>query len=171
MPGYSRLHLAELFLGHDVLFLEARHFAGIDAHERLEVQDVLEIAHGDIEQVADAARQALEEPHVRAGRSQLDVAQALAANLAERHFHAALVADHAAVLHALVFAAQALPVGYGPENLGAEQAVALRLEGAVVDGFRLGDFAVRPRPDFFRTRQTDANRIEIRDLAGTVIRA
>ena len=146
-------------------------FARIDADERLEVKNVLEIAHGDIEQVADAAGQALEEPHVRAGRSQLDVAQTLAANLAERDFHAALIADDSAVLHPLVFAAQALPVGDGAENLGAEQAVALRLEGAVVDGFRLGYFAVRPGPDFFRTRQADANGIEIRNLAGTIIRA
>ena len=139
--------------------------------ERLEVEDVLEIAHGDVEQVADAARQALEEPHVRAGRSQLDVAQALAAHLAERDFDAALVADHAAVLHALVFSAQAFPVRDRAENLRAEKAVALGLEGAVVDGLRLGHFTVRPRPDLFRARQADANGIEIRNLAGTVIRA
>ena len=139
--------------------------------EGLEVKNVLEIAHGDVQQVADAAGQALEEPHVRAGRSQLDVAEALAADLAERDFHAALVADDAAVLHALVLAAQAFPVGDRAENLGAEQAVALRLEGAVVDGFRLGDFAMRPGPDFFRTRQADANGIEIRNLTGAIIRA
>ena len=171
LPGIFLLEFAVLFFGQHLVFLELRHFARIDADECLEVQNALEIAHGDIEQVADAARQALEEPHVRAGRSQLDVAEALAADLAERHFDAALVADHAAVLHALVLAAEALPVGDGTENLGAEQAVAFRLEGAVVDGLRLGYFAVRPGPDFFRARQADANGIEIRDLTGTVIRA
>jgi hypothetical protein len=76
------------------------------------------------------------------------VAQALAADFGERDFHAALVADHAAVLHALVLAAEALPVGYRAKDAGAEQAVALRLEGAVVDGLGLGDFAMRPAPDF-----------------------
>src|SRR5205823_1671990 len=34
-------------------------------------------------------------------------------------------------------------------------------EGAIVDGFRLGDFAVRPAPDFFGRGQADANSIEI----------
>ena len=171
LSGIFLLQLAELFLGQDFLFLEAGNFARIDADERLEIEDVLEVAHGDVEQISDAARQALEEPHVRAGRSQLDVAQALAADFAERDFDAALIADHSAMLHPLVFSAQAFPVRDGAENLGAEKAVALRLEGAVVDGFRLGDFAVRPGPDFFWTRQADANRIEIRNLAGAIIRA
>src|SRR5205807_7174971 len=65
------------------------------------------------------------------------------------------------VLHALVLAAQALPIGYGAEDAGAEQAVPLRLEGAVVDGLRLGDFAMRPAPDFFRRGQADADGIEV----------
>jgi hypothetical protein len=99
------------------------------------------------------------------------MAEAFAANFAERDFHAALVADHAAVLHPLVLAAQAFPVGDGAKNLGAEQAVTLGFEGAVVDGLRLGDFAVGPGTDFFRTRQADANGIEIRDQAGAIIRA
>ncbi len=38
----------------------------------------------------------------------------------------------------------------GPKIFAQKQAVALRLEGAVVDGFRLGYFAMRPGPDFFR---------------------
>src|SRR5271168_3802996 len=67
------------------------------------------------------------------------------------------------MLHALVLAAEALPVGYGAEDAGAEQAIPLRLEGAVVDGLRLGDLAMRPAPDFFRRRQADADGIEIRD--------
>src|ERR1019366_10101895 len=116
---------------------------------------------GDIEQVADAARQPLEEPHVRAGRRQLDVSETLAAHLAEGDFDAALIADDSAMLHPLVFAAQALPIGDRAENLGAEQAVAFRFEGAVVDGFRLGYFAMRPGPDLFRTCQADPDGIEI----------
>lgn len=76
---------------------------------------------------------------------QFDVAHALAANLRARHFNAALVADNALVAHALVFAAVALPVlGSGQDAL-AVQTVALRLEGAVVNRFRLADLAVGPR--------------------------
>ena len=48
------------------------------------------------------------------------------------------------MLHALVLAAEAFPIGYWAEDAGAEQSVALGLEGAVVDGLGFGDFAVRP---------------------------
>ena len=58
-----------------------------------------------------------------AGRGQVDVTHALAAHLGLRHFDAALLADHAAVLEALVLAAQALVVLDRAEDLGAEQAV------------------------------------------------
>ena len=108
--------------------------AWIDNDVGLEVENAFEVAERDVEQVADARRQALEEPDVRTGRGQLDVAQALAAHLADRDFDAALVADDAAVLHALVLAAEALPVGDGSKDAGAEEAVPLRFEGAVVDG-------------------------------------
>ncbi len=93
----------------------------------------------------------------------------LAAHFTQSDFHAALVANHAAVLHALVLAAQTFPVRHRTENLGAEQAIALGLEGAVIDGFRLGHLAVRPRANFLGTRQADANGIKIRDLTGAII--
>src|SRR6266851_3381018 len=100
--------------------------------------------------MANAARQALEEPDMRTGARQLDMPQPLATHTSEGHFHAALVADNAAMLHPLVFAAQALPVRYGTEDAGAEQSIALRLESAVVDSLRLGNFTMRPTADFFR---------------------
>jgi len=40
------------------------------------------------------------------------------------------------------------PIGDGAKNLGAEKTVTLGLEGAVVDGLGLGDFAVRPGANF-----------------------
>src|SRR5207245_8903131 len=112
--------------------------------ESYKVLNAHEIAHGNVQQVADAAGQSLEEPHVRAGGSQLDVAKALAADFAERDFHTTLIADNAAMLHPLVLAAQAFPVRDGAKNFGAKETVALGLERAVVDGLRLGDFAVGP---------------------------
>src|SRR5207247_5965304 len=93
------------------------------------------------------------------------------ADLAERDLHAALVANHSAVLHALVLTAQTLPVGDGAKNLRAKQPVTLGLKRAVVDGLGLGDFAVGPRANFFRTCQTDADGIEISNQAGAIIRA
>ena len=127
-----------------------RRVAGIDHYVALEIEHAFEVTQRDVEQVADTRGQALEEPHVGAGRGQLDVAQALTANLGQGDFDAALVADDSAVLHALVFAAQAFPVGDGAKDAGAEESVALRLEGAVVDCFRLGHFAVRPAANLFR---------------------
>ena len=79
------------------------------------------------------------------GRGQLDVAHALAAHARQGDLDAALLADDALVLHALVLAAQALVVLGRAEDAGAEQAVTLGLEGAVVDGLGLLDLAERPR--------------------------
>src|SRR6185312_798926 len=136
-----------------------------------EVQHRLEFPQGDVEQMADTRGQAFEEPDVRAWRRKLDVSQPFAANFGQRDFHAALVADHAAVLHALVLTAETLPVGDRAENAGAEQAIALRLEGAVVNGFRFGDFTMRPAPDALGRCQADADAVEVGDVIAEVERA
>src|SRR5271157_4579267 len=163
--------LAEFFLLKDLALLEDGHFAGVHDNERLEVENALEIAHGNVQEIANAAGKALEEPDVGAGRSQLNVAEAFTTDLAERHFDAALVADHTTVLHPLILAAQAFPIGDGAEDFCAEQAVTLRLKGAVVDGLRLGDFAVGPGTDFFRTGEADPDGIKIRNQTRTIVRA
>ena len=124
-------------LQHDVIF---------------KIQDPLEILQRHVEQQADARGQRLEEPDMRDGGGQFDMAHALAPDPRQRHFDRALFADDALVLHALVLAAQALVILDRPENARAEQAVALGLEGAVVDGLRLLDFAVGPRQNLLRRR-------------------
>ena len=96
------------------------------------------------QEVAQARRHRLEEPDVDDRRGQVDVAHALAADAAVRDLDAAPVADDALVLHALVLAAEALPVALGTEDPLAEQAVLLRPVGAVVDGLGLLDLAERP---------------------------
>src|SRR4029079_10231035 len=130
---------------------------GVDDDVRLAVEDLFEILQRDVEHVADAARQALEEPDVRDRRGQVDVAEALTAHLALDDLDAALLADDAAVLHALVLAAVALVVLHRSEDLGAEEAVPLRLEGAVVDRLGLLDFTVRPLANLFGRRERDTN--------------
>ena len=67
--------------------------------------------------------------------------------LRQRHLDAAAVADDAAVADPLVLAAMALPVLDRTEDPLAEETVPFRLEGAVVDGLRLG----RPRPTTTRS--------------------
>jgi len=46
------------------------------------------------------------------------------------------------VFHALVLAAQAFPIGDRSKNAGAEQPVAFRFEGPVINGLGLGDLAM-----------------------------
>ena len=82
----------------------------------------------------------------------------------------ALIADDAAMLHALVFAAQALPVRYRTEDAGAEQTIALRFERPVVDGFRFCYLSMAPTPDLLGGRQGDADGIEIRNQIRSVVR-
>ena len=141
------IEFAELRFVLDHFALFYRSVAGLDHDIRFEIEHRFKVAQRDIEQVADAAGQSLEEPDMRAGRRQFDVAEAFAPYFRQRDFHAAFIADHSAMLHALILAAQTLPVGDRTEDAGAKQPVPLRLEGAVVDGFRFCDFTMRPAPD------------------------
>ena len=102
-----------------------------------EVQDLLQLLGGDVQQIPHAAGNALEEPDVADRSGELDVAHALAPHLGARDLDAAALADDALVAHALVLAAVALPVLGGTEDALAEQTVALGLERAVVDRLRL----------------------------------
>jgi hypothetical protein len=97
---------------------------------------------------------------MRDRRGQLDMAHALAADLLERDLDAALLADDALVLHALVLAAQALVVLDRTEDARAEQAVPLRLERAVVDRLRLLDLAEGPAEDPLGRGQRDLDLVE-----------
>ena len=89
------------------------------------------------------------------GAGQVDVAHALAADFSFGDFHAAAVADHALELHPAVLAAGALVVLGGSEDPFAQQAVALGLERAVVDGLGFLDFAEGPVADPARAGEAD----------------
>ena len=91
----------------------------------------------------------------RAG--QLDMGHALTSHLGQGDLGTAFLAHHTAVLEALVLATQALVVLDRTEDLGAEQAVTLRLERPVVDRFGLLDLAVGPVLDPVRRRQRDTD--------------
>src|SRR5262249_62669 len=132
----------------------------VDDDVRLALHDLLQVLERDVQQVADARRQRLQEPDVRDRGRQVDVAQALAADLGLDHLDAALLADDPAVLHALVLAAVALVVLHWPEDLRAEQAVPFRLERPVVDRLRLLHLTVRPLTDLLGRRQRNADRRE-----------
>src|SRR5204863_9291217 len=138
----------------------------IDAgHDRGgEVEHLLELARGDVEEVADAAGDALEEPDVADRRGQVDVTHPLAPHLLPGHLDAAALADDPLLADALVLAAVALPVARRPEDALAEEAVALRLQRAVVDRLRLRDLTRRPVADLLAGGKPDPNRVEIVDV-------
>ena len=93
----------------------------------------------------------LEEPDVGDGSGELDVAHAFAAHLGGDDLDAALFADDAAGAScACTCRSCTRSPSRGRRCVGAEETVAFRLEGAVVDGFGLFDFAVRPFADDLR---------------------
>ena len=133
-------------------------------HVGREVDDLLEVLRGQVEQVAQPARDALEVPDVRDRRGQLDVAHPLTTHLGAGDLDAAALADDALEADPLVLAAVALPVPGRTEDLLAEEPVLLRLERAVVDGLRLLDLAVRPLTDVVRGGEADAQLVEEVDV-------
>src|SRR5205823_2075077 len=97
---------------------------------------------------------------MRHRRGELDMAHAVAAHLRQSDLDPAFLADDAAILHALVLAAQALVILDRTKDAGAEQPVPLRLEGAVVDRLGLLDLAVGPGADALRAGDRDADLVE-----------
>ena len=131
-----------------------------------EVKHPLQVARGQVQQGAQAAGSGFGEPDVGDRGGQADVAHPFPAHLGPGDFHAAAVADHAAVADALILAAKALPVlGRAKEPL-AEQAVLFRAQGAVVDGLRLGDLAVGPVDNLLRRGDGNADRVKVGGLRG-----
>ena len=72
---------------------------------------------------------------------QFDMAHTLAPHPGQGDFDTAFFADNTFVLHAFIFAAETFIVLDRAKNARAEQAIAFRLEGPVVDGFWLLDLA------------------------------
>src|SRR5205085_10471580 len=77
---------------------------------------------------------------------------------------AAALADDPLVADALVLAAVALPVLRRTEDALAEEAVALRLQGAVVDRLGLRHLARGPVANLLARGEPDSDRVEIVDV-------
>ena len=130
-----------------------------------EVQHLLEMAGGEVQQRADLARHVLDVPDVGARGGELHVPHAVATDGRLGDLDAAALAGLAGVALTAVLAAGALPVLLGTEDLLVEQAVALGLEGAVVDGLGLGDLAVAPAADAVGRRDLDLDLGEVARVA------
>src|SRR4030042_1304186 len=143
------------------LFILKRGFTGVGDDVGLEIEDLLQVLDGEVKDQTDPARRALEEPDVGHGRGQLDMAHPLPPHLGLGDLDAAALADYPPVFHPLVLAAKAFKVIYGPEYLGAEEPVLLRLEGPVVDGLGLGHLTPGPALDLLRGSDADPDPVEI----------
>ena len=148
------------FFVEQLVFFQRCH-TRIEDDEGFEVQHPLDFAQGEVKQQTDARRQRFQKPDVRDRSGQFNMPHALAAHAGFGDFHAAFFTDHATVLKALVFATKAFVVLDRPEDFGAEQTVAFRLEGAVVDRFRFFDFAERPGADHVGGSEADADAIKV----------
>src|SRR4029079_8148877 len=128
---------------------------------------------GEVEQVAQPRRNALEVPDVGDGSGQLDVAHPLTAHLGASDLDTAALTDDALEADALVLAAVALPVPGRTEDLLAEESVLFGLERAVVDGLGLLDLAVAPLTDVVSGSQTDpelAEEVDVEHYASIPLR-
>ena len=169
LPRILLHHLSILLFAQDFLFVQGS-VAGIQNHVGLEIEDTLQLPQAQVQQMPDPTGQPLEEPDMRTGTGQFDVTQTFPPNLGQSDLDPALVADHSPVLHPLVLPAETLPIGDGAKDLGAEQAVPLRLEGPVVDGLRFGDFPLGPGPDRVRRSQADPDAVKISSEVSPVMR-
>src|SRR5215211_4632703 len=90
-----------------------------------EVEYPVELLRADVEKIAHPARHALDEPHVRHGCGELDVAHPVATHAGAGYLDPAPLADDALEPDSLVLAAVALPVLRGAEDALIEEAVLL----------------------------------------------
>src|SRR5690606_14692093 len=138
-------------------------------HVRGEVDDLLQVLRGEVQQVAEPAGYALEVPDVGHRGGELDVAHPLPADLGAGDLHATPLADDALEADPLVLTAVAFPVPGRAEDLLAEQPILLGLQRPVVDGLRLLHLTVRPLPDTVRSSQPDPELIKEVDIEHVVV--
>jgi hypothetical protein len=73
---------------------------------------------------------------------EINVAQSLSTNLGLNNLNPTFLTNDTTVLHALVLTAVTLVILHRAKNLGAEEAVTLRLKCPVIDGLRFLHFPV-----------------------------
>ena len=144
-----------------VLTSLARQRSGIDDDILLVVDDSVKLLCRKSEQITYLIGQGTEIPDVGHGNHQFNMAATLTAHFLLGHLNATTVADNALVAYALVLAACALIVTRRTKDALAEQTVTLRLIGAVVDGFGLGNLAPRILQNLLRRGETNGDLREI----------
>ena len=124
-----------------ILFLALEEGTRVDDHVTLIIDYGVQLLCRHSEQISNLIGQAAEIPDVSYGHYQLNVSAALATHLLLGDFDTATVAHDTLIADTLVLAAVALVVLGRTKDALAEQAVALGLISAVVDGLRLQNLA------------------------------
>ena len=130
---------------------------GLDDDILLVVDHLIELFGRQSEQVTDLVWQRAEVPDMSNRNNELDMSSTLTTYLFLRNLNTTTVADDTFVTDALVFTAGALIVFRRTENSLTEQAVALWLVGAVVDGLGLGHLTIGVLLDCLRRGQANGN--------------
>ncbi len=153
--GEHRHYVEILFFGEQIQILHTFGHTGLHHYVTLVVYHHLELLGRHAYEVAYLVGQRTEIPYMHYGYHQRYVAGTLPAYLLLGDLHAASVTDYALVADTFVFAAVALVVLDGAEDPLAEEAVALGLVCAIVNGLGLEHFAARSLEDLLGRCQTD----------------
>ena len=130
---------------------------GLDDDILLVVDHLIELFGRQSEQVTDLVWQRAEVPDMSNRNNELDMSSTLTTYLFLRNLNTTTVADDTFVTDALVLTAGALIVFRRTEDSLTEQAVALWLVGAVVDGLGLGHLTIGVLLDCLRRGQANGN--------------
>jgi len=144
-----------------------RRVAGVNHQVIFIIDDAFQMTGGHVQCQPDAGGHALEKPDMADRHGQFDMAHALAAHAGERDLDAAAIADDAAMLDALEFAARTFPVFDRAENTFAEQAAFFRLERTIINCLRVLYLAFAPGADGIRGRNSDSYIIYLVNLVQT----
>ena len=117
----------------DLLTLEC---AGTDYDVFLVVDDGVEFLSRDTEERSHLGRQGAEIPYMGYGHNEFDMTHALAAHFLLGDLNSASFAYDAFITDTLVLTAMALEILGRTEDALAEQTIALRFIGTIVDSFR-----------------------------------
>ena len=137
-----------------------RSLTGLGHKVVLIVNNTLKLTRGHVEDKTDTGRHTLVEPNVGDRNSKVNVAHALTTNPREGHLNTTTVTDGALVFDALVFSAGTFPVAGWSEDPLAEEPAFFRLECPVVDGFRIENLAIGPRPNGLGIGDGNGNLVE-----------
>ena len=130
---------------------------GLDDDILLVVDHLIELFGRQSEQVTDLVWQRAEVPDMSNRNNELDMSSTLTTYLFLRNLNTTTVTDDTFVTDALVLTAGALIVFRRTEDSLTEQAVALWLVGAVVDGLGLGHLTIGVLLDCLRRGQANGN--------------